>query len=398
MHEMSRNATQGTPSELAGQNTLTYQWLENVGKSPHAFGWSATRFLLARPTVGLDRKFQFSRGSTLTSKSSPEAAGSGTGRYAPSTTGLAHPGTLLAALLCWLDARSIGDRVLLRLENLDPERSTSVYQRAMVDDLAWLGLDWDEEYAQSDRQDGYHAALDQLAQAERLYPCSCSRADMRAAGVRAPNGGFRYDNRCRERELPSRAAGGWRASRDPLRIRLPEGSVSPRDLGGLDLCQDPVASFGDPIVRRRDGAIAYHLASVVDDAASGVTRVVRGRDLMSSSATQFLLGGSLGLPPVDYRHHMLLLERHGGKLAKLHGSVAITALRDVYTASELCGVLACAAGLIRNPEPTTPLELAGEFSWARVQGEDRIAAWNGERLEVSAVDESESERSPRESL
>lgn len=277
----------------------------------------------------------------------------------------------------------MGDRVLLRLENLDRERSKSTYERAMVDDLAWLGLDWDAEYVQSDRLEYYDAALDQLAKDQLLYPCSCSRAQIREAGNRAPDGGFRYDNRCRGRRLPTRAEGGWRSSPNPLRARLPEGFVSPVDLGGLDLGQDPVAAFGDPIVLRRDGAAAYHLACVVDDAASRVTRIVRGRDLMSNSATQVALGTHLGLAALQYRHHMLLLERRGEKLAKLHGSVSITDLREVYSATQLCGVLAFAAGLIESPEPTTPSELVGEFSWQRVRSEDRIAIWTGQRLEIS---------------
>jgi len=292
---------------------------------------------------------------------------------------------LLAALLCWLDARCVGDRVVLRLENLDPARSKPAYRRAMVDDLAWLGLDWDAEYAQSERLDHYHAALDQLAQDQLLYPCSCSRAEIRAAGTPTPDGGFRYDNRCRERKLPNPAEGGWRASPDPLRARLPEGVVSPVDLGGLDLTQDPVAAFGDPIVLRRDGAVAYQLASVVDDGISGVTRIVRGRDLMSNTATQLALGRHLGLPVPSYRHHLLLLERQGEKLAKLHGSVSLRALRKVYSSTELCGVLAFAAGLIPSPDPTTPAELVSDFSWDRVRGADQIAHWTGERLEISAL-------------
>ena len=277
---------------------------------------------------------------------------------------------------------------MLRLENLDPERSKPEYKRAMVDDLAWLGLDWDAEIVQSGRLDHYGEALDQLAQKNLLYPCSCTRAQIREAAVRTPDGGFRYDNRCRARKLPSRAQGGWRASSDPLRARLPEGFVSPVDLGGLDLRQDPVAAFGDPIVLRRDGAFAYHLAGVVDDAACRVTRIVRGRDLMFNSATQMALRRCLGLEAPNYRHHMLLLERQGEKLAKLHGSVSSASLRKVYSSTQLCGVLAFAAGLIASPGPTTPAELLREFSWERVRGEDRVAHWTGERLEISAVPES----------
>ncbi|MCP5039582.1 MAG: hypothetical protein GY944_01045 [bacterium] len=304
------------------------------------------------------------------------------GRYAPSTTGPAHPGTLLAALLCWLDARALGDRVLLRLEDLDPDRCKPDFVRGMIEALAWLGLDWDEVSCQSDRVDEHEAALDDLAERGLLYPCACSRARLRELGVRTPDGGFRYDNACRRRELPAASDGGWRATREPLRARLPEGEIVPVDLGGFVLAQDPVAAFGDPVVRRRDGALAYHLACVLDDAASGVTRIVRGRDLANGTATQVALQRQLGLESPQYRHHLLLLERHERKLAKLHGSVGIDALRAVYDARSLCGLLAHAAGLLDEPASTTPEQLLTHFDWSRVARRDRVAHWTGEALEI----------------
>ncbi len=191
----------------------------------------------------------------------------------------------------------------------------------MVDDLAWLGLDWDWTQSQSDLSADHEAALDRLADAGLLYPCRCSRADIRSLGRRAPDGSYAYANTCRERSLPERHAGGWRAALDPLRVRLPEGRVAPHDEGGRDLSQVPVRELGDPVVRRRDGAIAYHLACVVDDAVAGVTRVVRGHDLAASCATQVALQRLLGLPTPAYRHHLLLLEECGVKRAKLHGAV-----------------------------------------------------------------------------
>src|SRR4051812_16827302 len=124
-------------------------------------------------------------------------------RFAPSTTGAAHPGTLLSALLVWLDARSRGGRVVLRLEDLDPERSSPGLGAAMVDDLAWLGLEWDAVEVQSELAAQHHAALDRLAGAGALYPCRCSRSERRASGRRAPDGGWAYDNRCRDRPLPA---------------------------------------------------------------------------------------------------------------------------------------------------------------------------------------------------
>jgi len=294
-------------------------------------------------------------------------------RFAPSTTGPAHPGTLLAALLCWLDARSRGARLLLRLEDLDPERCRPEWGSAMQRDLAWLGLDWDEVTEQHAFGARHDAALDRLAEAGRLYPCSCSRARIREAGERARDGGWRYPGWCRERGLPP---GGWRACREPLRVRLPEDRVELRDESGRDLSQHPAAELGDPVVRRRDGAMAYLLATVVDDGASGVTRVVRGHDLAASSATQVLLQRLLGLPQPVYRHHLLLLEERPGdgpnpKLAKFHGAIGIDELRCDYAAEALCGVLAQAAGLWSGSAPTIPGALLADFSWDRVTAEDR---------------------------
>jgi len=300
------------------------------------------------------------------------AAATTCGRFAPSTTGPAHPGTLLSALLCWLDARSQVGRVILRLEDLDRERSRSEWGERMLQDLAWLGLHFDAVEWQSAQQERYAAALDRLAEQRRLYPCRCSRATLRGAGERAPDGSFRYSGRCRGRLLP---AGGWRESQEPLRARLDPGRIEIRDESAADLGQDPAAQFGDPVVRRRDGAVAYHLASVVDDAASGVTRVVRGRDLAASTATQVALQRCLGLVTPRYRHHLLLLEARGGKLAKLHGAVDLDALRPRYTAAELCGWLAWAAGLLPELRVAAPTELVRSFAWSRVHESDRVVRW-----------------------
>lgn len=294
------------------------------------------------------------------------------GRFAPSTTGRAHPGTLLAALLCWLDARSFGARLVLRLEDLDPDRCKPEFALAMQDDLAWLGLDWDVVVLQSEERLRHEAALDQLAAAGALYPCRCSRPDLRRHAQRTPDGGFRYPGTCRSRVLPST---GWRDSRDPLRARLAPGELQLRDESGIDLSQDPSAAFGDPVVRRRDGAIAYHLASVVDDASAGVTRIVRGRDLATTTATQVRIQQLLGLAAPTYLHHFLLMEERGGKLAKFHGAVDTAALRSGMSAREIVGFLAGAAGLRPTEAPTTPAELLPAFAWEHVSRIDRSVAW-----------------------
>jgi glutamyl-Q tRNA(Asp) synthetase len=298
-------------------------------------------------------------------------------RFAPSTTGPAHPGTLLAALLAWLDARSRGARVLLRLEDIDPDRCRPEWSARMLEDLAWLGLDFDAVEAQHTFAGRHAGALDRLAALGALYPCACSRSILRADAEPAPDGSRRYPNRCRGRALPP---GGWRASAEPLRVALPAGRIEIRDESGLDLSQDPAGEMGDPIVRRRDGAVAYQLAVVVDDGASGVTRVVRGRDLAPSTATQCALARLLDLPAPAYRHHLLLLEEHGGKLAKLHGAVGAAELRRAYAAPALLGWLAYAAGLRERAVPVAPRELAADFSWSRVAADDRVVHWTGDAL------------------
>jgi glutamyl/glutaminyl-tRNA synthetase len=299
-----------------------------------------------------------------------------TGRFAPSTTGEAHPGTLLAALLAWLDARARAGRIVLRLEDLDLARVKDEWARGMEHALAELGLDWDEVVVQSGRAAAHEAALDRLAAAGRLYPCTCSRSQ-RAGGRRAPDGGWAYDNTCRGKPLP---AGGWRAVEGSVRARLDDDRVELVDDGGEDLSQTPAHDMGDPVVRRRDGAIAYQLAVVVDDAEQGVTDVVRGRDIAPSTATQVMLQRLLGLPTPRYRHHLLLLEQAGGgKLAKLHGALPYSQVRVRHGGGELCGILAAAAGVIDEPRACTPQELVASFDWARVVREDRVALWDDAR-------------------
>jgi glutamyl-Q tRNA(Asp) synthetase len=304
------------------------------------------------------------------------------GRYAPSTTGLAHPGTLLAGLLCWLDARSQAARLILRLEDLDPQRCRPEYAAAMLEDLRWLGLDFDAVVKQSESRPVHERALDRLAAADVLYPCSCSRSEIRRHAERAPDGGYRYSNRCRERSIPQAHAGGWRACGEVLRVRLPDSLPELRDeRSGGPACNN-AAAYGDPVVRRRDGAVAYPLASVADDCESGVTRVVRGRDLAGHTGTQVALQHLLGFPTPVYRHHLLLLEPRGGKLAKLHGSVTGADLKPNYDAASLCGLLAYAAGLVDRSAPITPQELLSGFDWSGVGEVDRVLDWDGKRLSL----------------
>ncbi len=291
--------------------------------------------------------------------------------------------------------------MLLRLEDLDTTRVRAAWAEQLREACAWLGLDWDEVVVQSGRGAAHAAALDALAAAGRLYPCTCSRA-ARSGGRRAPDGSWAYANTCRARPLPP---GGWRASADALRARLDDGPIALVDEGGLDLSQAPARDMGDPIVRRRDGVVAYQRAVVVDDGAAGITDVVRGRDIAPSTATQVALQRLLGLPTPRYRHHLLLLEPAASpaasttapastaapgssagapdssspKLAKLHGSLPFSQLRARHSAAELCGLLAYAAGLLEQPTPCTPEGLVAGFDWTRVRSRDRVARWDPDR-------------------
>lgn len=291
-------------------------------------------------------------------------------RFAPSPTGQAHPGTLLSALLVWLDARAQGGHAVLRLEDLDHTRVKAEWSQQIIDALAWLGLDWAETIIQSGRTAAHEAALDQLAAAGLLYHCTCSRA-ARAGGRRAPDGGWAYENTCRERTVEH-----WRFVDGNLRARLPDDRVELVDDGGLDLSQTPSYDMGDPIVRRRDGVIAYQLAVVVDDA--DITHVVRGHDIAPSTATQVMLQRLLGLPTPRYRHHFLLLEQSRDKLAKLHGSIPFEQLRAAHSAEQVVGLLAYAAGL-GDGSPMTVRDIA--FDWARVTKRDRVARFR-DKLEI----------------
>ncbi|MEM8961784.1 MAG: glutamate--tRNA ligase family protein [Acidobacteriota bacterium] len=301
------------------------------------------------------------------------------GRFAPTTSGPAHPGTLLAALLAWLDARHRGARFLLRLEDLDPERTTPQRGREMIEQLTWFGLDWDDLIWQSTAAARHRQALDTLAADGHLYFCTCSRRQIREHGRTIPGGGYRYPGTCRERPLPI----DWRERTHDavIRLRLEPGVETIPDESGLDLSLDPWHVHGDPIVRRRDGAVAYNLAVVVDDAAADVTRVVRGRDLASSTATQHRIATLLGLPEPTYRHHFLLLEDHRGKLSKSGKSVGVPELRERYRPVELCGVLACYAGLLERPDAIEPRRLLDGFQWSRVRTDDLEIVWDGESLQ-----------------
>ncbi len=268
---------------------------------------------------------------------------------------------------------------MLRIEDLDPERARDEWVSGLRQDLEWFGLDWDETVRQSDCSEAHADALDRLEGAGLLYACTCTRRELRMHAERAPDGSVRYPGTCRTRVL---SGGEWRRFGGAVRLRLSPGELDPRDESGHATPGDPSTLYGDPVVRRRDGSVAYQLASVVDDAVAGVSRVVRGRDLAPSTLVQIALQQLLEYPRPSYRHHLLLLEGSRGKLAKLHGAVSVPTLRSVVSSAQVCGFLASLIGLVSSAAVCRPRDLVREFDWARVEDRDRLVAWDGSSLVV----------------
>ena len=269
------------------------------------------------------------------------------GRYAPSPTGVLHLGNLRTALLAWLFARSAGARFVLRIEDLDSGRVRPHYVREQLDDLAAIGLDWDGEVAvQSQRTALYEEALARLP----VYECYCTRAEIREAASAAHGPVDAYPGTCRELTDAEREAKRAAGRRPALRVRADAARVNFHDR----LLGPQSGIVDDFVVRRNDGAFAYNLAVVVDDAAQGVGEVVRGADLVDSTPRQIWLARTLGLEPPTYAHVPLVLGEDGRRLAKRHGDVT---LREVDPADAVAW-MARSLGL---PHATTAADLLPGF-------------------------------------
>lgn len=271
------------------------------------------------------------------------------GRFAPSPTGRMHLGNIFAAVISWADAKSRGGRWILRHEDLDPQRSRREYALQIEDDLRWLGLEPDDtpEY-QSERHELYGQMLARLRATGLTYPCTCTRADILA--TQAPHqcdGRVIYGGRCRPASLPSFAPEP--AVRHSVRLYVPDREIIFTDvLYGLQRV-NLARECGDFIVRRADGAWAYQLAVVTDDALMGVNRVVRGSDLLLSAAQQIYLYGLLGLPVPEFMHIPLLCNAAGRRLSKRDSSLAMDSLRRDFTPQSLLGHIAVLAGQLEHP-------------------------------------------------
>lgn len=301
------------------------------------------------------------------------------GRFAPSPSGRMHLGNLMAALLAWLDVRSQGGVMVLRIEDLDPERCTRARAEQVMDDLAWLGLDWDEgglepEYMQSCRSELYAEAFQKLSGLGLTYPCYCTRAERLAASApHRGDGSVVYSGRCAHLTAGERAALEASGRRPAWRVRVPDENVTIVD-GHLGEYRENLArDCGDFILRRSDGAWAYQLAVVVDDALMGINHVVRGQDLLSSAPRQAWLHRTLGYEPPQFFHLPLLVDGSGRRLAKRDADLDMSALRGRFSSQELTGWLAWRAGLLEERKNVTPGQLISRFSWAKVPKNDIVA-------------------------
>ena len=291
----------------------------------------------------------------------------GRGRFAPSPTGRMHLGNVFSALLSWLSVKSKGGEWLLRIEDIDPQRSRQAYADLLMDDLQWLGLEWDgEPVYQSQRSDIYEHYFEILRQQGFTYPCYCTRNDLLA--TQAPHesdGRVVYPGTCRH--LPPQPD-------KPAATRL---VVADDDITFCDghygrQIVNLARHVGDFIIRRKDGAWAYQLAVVVDDALMGITEVVRGRDLLLSSPQQVYLSQLLGFNSPCFIHLPLLCNTAGQRLSKRDRSLDMESLRQRFTPQEIIGRLAYLAGLQTEPQPLSAAELIPFFSWDKVPCEDII--------------------------
>ena len=300
------------------------------------------------------------------------------GRFAPTPSGKMHLGNVLCCLIAWLSARSQGGKVLLRVEDLDPERSGADYERQIEEDLRWLGLDWDEggleaaggRYCQSGRSGVYEQYFDILSEKGLIYPCFCSRAELHAADApHLSDGRYFYPGTCRNL-TPEEAAEKAKKRKPAWRVKVPDETVRFTDLHYGPYAENLAAECGDFVIRRADGVFAYQLATAVDDGLMGVTEVVRGRDLIGSTARQLWLQRTLGLPSPVYGHIPLLTDWDGRRLSKRDGDLDLARLREKWRPEEIIGMLAEAAGILPAYRPVSARELVPLFSWGKVKKGD----------------------------
>ena len=291
------------------------------------------------------------------------------GRFAPTPSGRMHLGNVFAALLAWLSVRSKDGTMVLRMEDLDTQRTKEAYADQLREDLLWLGLKWDvETQPQSHRSPIYDRHFQLLREKGLLYPCYCTRSQLH--NVNAPHlsdGTYVYAGTCRNLTKAQQDA----FQRDPAwRVTVPDRLWQVDDLVQGRYTENLATDCGDFVVRRADGVYVYQLAVTVDDGLAGVTEVVRGMDLLSSAPRQMYLQALFGFPHPTYAHIPMLLAPDGRRLSKRDGDLDLGALRSRMSPETLIGILAASAGLLEKPEKVSARELAAHFSWDQVKKED----------------------------
>ena len=290
------------------------------------------------------------------------------GRFAPTPSGRMHLGNVFAALIAWLSVRSRDGEMVLRMEDLDTQRTSAEFAETLRDDLRWLGFTWDRETpAQSQRSAVYDKYFEILREKGLLYPCYCTRSQLHS--VNAPHlsdGTYVYPGTCRNLTEGERAA----FHRAPAwRVVVPDRVWTVEDrIQGTYRC-NLATECGDMVVRRADGVYVYQLAVTVDDGEAGVTEVVRGMDLLSSAPRQMYLQELFGFPHSEYAHVPMLLAPDGRRLSKRDRDLDLGILRQRLTREALLGVLAFAAGLIDQEVSVSLKELTKEFSWKKLSGD-----------------------------
>ena len=291
------------------------------------------------------------------------------GRFAPTPSGRMHLGNVFAALMAWISVRSRGGEMVLRMEDLDTQRTSNEFAGVLRQDLAWLGLDYDRETpAQSLRSDAYDRYFDILRDKGLIYPCYCTRSQLHS--VNAPHlsdGTYVYTGTCRNLSEAERA----KFDRKPAwRVIVPDKlwTVEDKVQGHYEL--NLYDQCGDMVVRRADGIYVYQLAVTVDDGEAGVTEVVRGMDLLSSAPRQMYLQELFGFSHPEYAHVPMLLAPDGRRLSKRDRDLDLGELRKRITPEQLIGTLAFSCGLIDRREAVSARELAAEFSWEKLRRED----------------------------
>ena len=293
-------------------------------------------------------------------------SGAAIGRFAPTPSGRMHLGNVFAALIAWLSVRSQNGSLVLRMEDLDTQRTSADFAQILRDDLLWLGLNWDEETApQSQRTEVYDRYFEKLMDEGLLYPCYCTRSQLHS--VNAPHlsdGTYVYPGTCRNRtDIPKDRKPSWR-------VMVPDKLWQLTDHIQGSYCLNLATDCGDMVVRRADGVYVYQLAVTVDDGEAGVTEVVRGMDLLSSAPRQMYLQELFGFSHPEYAHVPMLLAPDGRRLSKRDRDLDLGELRKHITPEQLIGTLAYSCGLIERKEAVSAWELAAHFTWKKLRKDD----------------------------